>query len=144
MLFKITLWNWETWVDKKLNSPIDFYSYNWRVMINLAEKTRDTANLIVGNGWLRRQNNNLNKDPDFTKGLLLLEVDLLMILLIESTLKMLLRFLINNLIQNHIQKFFPSYHVRRVRLKKKHVDRDKMLSVEKVHFLYGSPIRFEV
>ncbi len=113
-------------------------------MINLAEKTRDTANLIVGNGWLRRQNNNLNKDPDFTKGLLLLEVDLLMILLIESTLKMLLRFLINNLIQNHIQKFFPSYHVRRVRLKKKHVDRDKMLSVEKVHFLYGSPIRFEV
>ncbi|MCN0157992.1 hypothetical protein [Mesomycoplasma ovipneumoniae] len=131
-------------MDKKLNSPIDFYSYNWRVMINLAEKTRDTANLIVGNGWLRRQNNNLNKDPDFTKGLLLLEVDLLMILLIESTLKMLLRFLINNLIQNHIQKFFPSYHVRRVRLKKKHVDRDKMLSVEKVHFLYGSPIRFEV
>ncbi|VEU71555.1 Uncharacterised protein [Mesomycoplasma ovipneumoniae] len=55
-------------MDKKLNSPIDFYSYNWRVMINLAEKTRDTANLIVGNGWLRRQNNNLNKDPDFTKG----------------------------------------------------------------------------
>ncbi|MDW2906502.1 hypothetical protein, partial [Mesomycoplasma ovipneumoniae] len=55
-------------MEEKLKSPIDFYSNNRWVMKNLAEKTRDTANLIVGNGWLRRQNNNLNKDPSFTKG----------------------------------------------------------------------------
>ncbi|MHA0348388.1 hypothetical protein ACXYWE_00215 [Mesomycoplasma ovipneumoniae] len=56
-------------MKEKLNSPIDFYSNNRWVMKNLAEKTRDTANLIVGNGWLRGwSNNNLNKDPGFTKG----------------------------------------------------------------------------
>ncbi|MHA0323193.1 hypothetical protein ACXYVI_02095, partial [Mesomycoplasma ovipneumoniae] len=46
--------------------------------------------------------------------------------------------------KSYTKVFFRSYHVRRVRLKKKHVDRHKMLSVEKVHFLYGIPIRFEV
>ncbi|WP_258841770.1 hypothetical protein [Mesomycoplasma ovipneumoniae] len=55
-------------MEEKLKSPIDFYSFNELVMWTLAQKTRDTANLIVGNGWLRRQNNNLNKDPGFTKG----------------------------------------------------------------------------
>ncbi|MCP9306769.1 hypothetical protein [Mesomycoplasma ovipneumoniae] len=56
-------------MNNKLKSPIDFYSNNWWVMKNLAEKTRDTANLIVGNEWLRGwSNNNLNKDPSFTKG----------------------------------------------------------------------------
>ncbi|MDW2834505.1 hypothetical protein [Mesomycoplasma ovipneumoniae] len=54
-------------MKEKLNPPIDFYSFNEPVMWALAQKTRDTANLIVGNGWLRRQNNNLNKDPGFTK-----------------------------------------------------------------------------
>ncbi|WP_341490594.1 hypothetical protein [Mesomycoplasma ovipneumoniae] len=37
-------------MKEKLNSPIDFYSNNRWVMWNLAEKTRDTANLIVGHG----------------------------------------------------------------------------------------------
>ncbi len=55
-------------MEEKLNSPIDFYSYNRWVMKNLAQKTRDTANLIVGNWWLGEPNNNLNKDPSFTKG----------------------------------------------------------------------------
>ncbi|MDW2931869.1 hypothetical protein R7X46_01065 [Mesomycoplasma ovipneumoniae] len=54
-------------MEEKLNSPIDFYSYYWWVMKNLAEKTRDTANLIVGNRWSIAPNNNLNKDSGFTK-----------------------------------------------------------------------------
>ncbi|MCP9306963.1 hypothetical protein NFI93_03695, partial [Mesomycoplasma ovipneumoniae] len=55
-------------MEEKLKSPIDFYSNNRWVMWNLAEKTRDTANLIVGNRWSIDPNNNLNKDPSFTKG----------------------------------------------------------------------------
>ncbi|MHA0292231.1 hypothetical protein [Mesomycoplasma ovipneumoniae] len=42
-------------MDNKLKSPIDFYSFNESVMWTLAEKTRDTANLIVGNWWLHHQ-----------------------------------------------------------------------------------------
>ncbi|WP_237700267.1 hypothetical protein [Mesomycoplasma ovipneumoniae] len=49
-------------MEEKLKSPIDFYSHNWWVMKNLAEKTRDTANLIVGNQRLGPRYNNLNKD----------------------------------------------------------------------------------
>ncbi|XBE77814.1 hypothetical protein VQY16_02495 [Mesomycoplasma ovipneumoniae] len=37
-------------------------------MKNLAEKTRNIANLIVENELLGGWNNNLNKDPGFTKG----------------------------------------------------------------------------
>ncbi|MDW2891202.1 hypothetical protein R7V75_01100 [Mesomycoplasma ovipneumoniae] len=55
-------------MEEKLKSPIDFYSFNEPVMWTLAQKTRDTANLIVGNWWLGEQSNNLNKDPGFTKG----------------------------------------------------------------------------
>ncbi|WP_069097058.1 hypothetical protein [Mesomycoplasma ovipneumoniae] len=46
--------------------------------------------------------------------------------------------------KSYTKIFFPSYHVRRARFKNEHVKRNKMLSVEKVHFLYGTPIRFEV
>ncbi|MHA0261619.1 hypothetical protein [Mesomycoplasma ovipneumoniae] len=55
-------------MEEKLKSPVDFYSFNEPVMWTLAQKTRDTANLIVGNWRLAEQNNNLNKDPGFTKG----------------------------------------------------------------------------
>ncbi|WP_341517568.1 hypothetical protein [Mesomycoplasma ovipneumoniae] len=54
-------------MDKKLNSPIDFYSYNEPVMKSLAEKTKYTANLILGNRWSWDPINNLNKDIGFTK-----------------------------------------------------------------------------
>ncbi|WP_069098559.1 hypothetical protein [Mesomycoplasma ovipneumoniae] len=132
-------------MKEKLNSPIDFYSHNWWVMKNLAEKTRDTANLIVGNGWLRRQNNNLNKDPGFTKGPFVTGSGLAHDSIDWTDPKN--AFEIPDKQSNpkpYTKVFFRSYHVRRVRLQDEHVDRDKMLNVEKVHFLYGSPIRFEV
>ncbi|MDW2908982.1 hypothetical protein [Mesomycoplasma ovipneumoniae] len=133
-------------MEEKLNSPIDFYSNNRWVMKNLAEKTRDTANLIVGNGWLRGwSNNNLNKDPGFTKGPFVTGSGLAHDSIDWTNPKN--AFEIPDKKSNpksYTKIFFPSYHVRRVRLKKKRVDRDKMLNVEKVHFLYGIPNRFEV
>ncbi|MFU0909543.1 hypothetical protein [Mesomycoplasma ovipneumoniae] len=39
-------------MEEKLKSPVDFYSFNEPVMWTLAQKTRDTSNLIVGNWWL--------------------------------------------------------------------------------------------
>ncbi|WNM17016.1 hypothetical protein RNM28_02515 [Mesomycoplasma ovipneumoniae] len=54
-------------MENKLNSPIDFYSYNEPVMKSLAEKTKYTANLILGNRWSWNPTNNLNKDIGFTK-----------------------------------------------------------------------------
>ncbi|MXR35379.1 hypothetical protein DR100_03865, partial [Mycoplasma hyopneumoniae] len=47
------------YIREKLNSPIDFYSNDRLVMRTLAEKTKDTANLILGNGRLTDPNNNL-------------------------------------------------------------------------------------
>ncbi|WP_240534013.1 hypothetical protein [Mesomycoplasma ovipneumoniae] len=132
-------------MDNKLNSPIDFYSYNRWVMKNLAQKTRDTANLIVGNWWLGEQSNNLNKDPSFTKGPFVTGSGLAHDSIDWNDPKN--AFEIPDKQSNpksYTKIFFPSYHVRRVRLKKKRVDRDKMLNVEKVHFLYGIPNRFEV
>ncbi|WP_240535873.1 hypothetical protein [Mesomycoplasma ovipneumoniae] len=132
-------------MKEKLNSPIDFYSFNEPVMWNLAEKTRDTANLIVGNRWSIDPNNNLNKDPSFTKDPFVTGSGLAHDSIDWTDPKN--AFEIPDKQSNpksYTKVFFPSYHVRRVRLKKKHVDRDKMLNVEKVHFLYGSPIRFEV
>ncbi|MDW2852980.1 hypothetical protein R7V75_01120 [Mesomycoplasma ovipneumoniae] len=138
-------------MEEKLKSPIDFYSNNRWVMKNLAEKTRDTANLIVGNGWLRRQNNNLNKDPSFTKGPFVTGSGLAHDSIdwtdpdnfFKSTHKDKVSKK-NSKKKQHIKVFFPGYHVRRARFKDEFVDRDRMLNVEKVHFLYGAPIRFEV
>ncbi|XBE78169.1 hypothetical protein VQY16_04380 [Mesomycoplasma ovipneumoniae] len=132
-------------MEEKLKSPVDFYSNNRSVMWNLAEKTRDTANLIVGNWRLAEQNNNLNKDPGFTKGPFVTGSGLAHDSIDWTDPKN--AFEIPDKQSNpksYTKIFFPSYHVRRVRLKKKRVDRDKMLNVEKVHFLYGKPIRFEV
>ncbi|WP_341488126.1 hypothetical protein [Mesomycoplasma ovipneumoniae] len=50
--------------------------------------------------------------------------------------------------KSYIKILFPSYHVRRARMikgkfeKKEFIPREKMLNVEKVHFLYGEAIRF--
>ncbi|WP_341495197.1 hypothetical protein [Mesomycoplasma ovipneumoniae] len=132
-------------MKEKLNSPIDFYSFNEPVMWNLAEKTRDTANLIVGKWWLASSNNNLNKDPGFTKGPFVTGSGLAHDSIDWTDPKN--AFEIPDKQSNpkpYTKVFFPSYHVRRVRLQDEHLKRNKMLSVEKVHFLYGSPIRFEV
>ncbi|MDW2835175.1 hypothetical protein R7U59_03210 [Mesomycoplasma ovipneumoniae] len=132
-------------MKEKLKSPIDFYSFNEPVMWTLAQKTRDTANLIVGKWWLASWNNNLNKDPGFTKGPFVTGSGLAHDSIDWTNPKN--AFEIPDKQSNpksYTKVFFRSYHVRRVRLNSEHVDRDKMLSVEKVHFLYGSPIRFEV
>ncbi len=132
-------------MDNKLKSPVDFYSFNEPVMWTLAQKTRDTANLIIENWRLAEQNNNLNKDPGFTKGPFVTGSGLAHDSIDWTDPKN--AFQIPDEKSNpksYTKIFFPSYHVRRVTLKKKRVDRDKMLNVEKVHFLYGSPIRFEV
>ncbi|WP_240533360.1 hypothetical protein [Mesomycoplasma ovipneumoniae] len=116
-------------------------------MKNLAEKTRDTANLIVGNGWLRRQNNNLNKDPGFTKGPFVTGSGLAHDSIDWTDPDNFFRTTHKDKEPDekpYIKVFFPGYHVRRVRFKREHLDRDEMLNVEKVHFLYGTPIRFDV
>ncbi|WNM14516.1 hypothetical protein [Mesomycoplasma ovipneumoniae] len=139
-------------MDKKLKSPIDFYSYNRSVMENLAIKTKYTANLLVGNKGPRNPNYNLNDDIGFTndrfvvgKGLASDAIDWtdpkneFDIKLDDSENK-----------KSYIKILFPSYHVRRVRMigkkqkgiKKEFIPREEMLNVEKVHFLYGEAIRF--
>ncbi|WP_240533377.1 hypothetical protein [Mesomycoplasma ovipneumoniae] len=138
-------------MKEKLNSPIDFYSFNEQVMWTLAEKTRDTANLIVGKWWLASSNDNLNKDPGFTKGPFVTGSGLAHDSIdwtdpdnfFKTTHKDKLSKK-NSKKKRHIKVFFPGYHVRRARFKDEFVDRDRMLNVEKVHFLYGTPIRFEV
>ncbi|WP_069097082.1 hypothetical protein, partial [Mesomycoplasma ovipneumoniae] len=139
-------------MEEKLNSPIDFYSNNRWVMKNLAEKTRDTANLIVGNGWLASSNNNLNKDPSFTKGPFVTGSGLAHDSIDWTDPKN--EFDIDKSkdkkIPSYIKIYFPNYHVRRLRMigkkekgiKSEFIPREKMLNIEKVHFLYGKPIRF--
>ncbi|MDW2834501.1 hypothetical protein R7V77_01315 [Mesomycoplasma ovipneumoniae] len=132
-------------MEEKLKSPIDFYSFNEPVMWTLAQKTRDTANLIVGNWWLGEQSNNLNKDPGFTKGPFVTGSGLAHDSIDWNDPKNIFKIPDEKSEPKWYTKiFFPSYHVRRARFKDEHVKRNKMLSVEKVHFLYGSPIRFEV
>ncbi|UVO15568.1 hypothetical protein KW512_01705 [Mesomycoplasma ovipneumoniae] len=134
-------------MEEKLKSPIDFYSNNWWVMKNLAEKTRDTANLIVGNGWLRRQNNNLNKDPSFTKGPFVTGSGLAHDSIDWTDPDNFFRTTHKDKEPDekpYIKVFFRGYHVRRARLRHEHLYRNEMLNVEKVHFLYGTPIRFNV
>ncbi|MDO6856301.1 hypothetical protein Q4502_01090 [Mesomycoplasma ovipneumoniae] len=135
-------------MEEKLKSPIDFYSNNRWVMWNLAEKTRDTANLIVGNGWLRGwSNNNLNKDPSFTKGPFVTGSGLAHDSIDWTDPDNFFRTTHKDKDPQdkpYIKVFFPGYHVRRARLRHEHLYRNEMLNVEKVHFLYGTPIRFDV
>ncbi|WP_069098910.1 hypothetical protein [Mesomycoplasma ovipneumoniae] len=137
-------------MEEKLNSPIDFYSNNRSVMKNLAEKTRDTANLIVGNRWSIDPNNNLNKDSSFTKGHFVVGEGLASDAIDWTDPKN--AFDIDpskdENIPSYVKIYFPSYHVRRARMikgkfeKRDFIQREKMLNVEKVHFLYGEAIRF--
>ncbi|MDW2912618.1 hypothetical protein R7U62_00710 [Mesomycoplasma ovipneumoniae] len=127
--------------EEKLNSPIDFYSYYWWVMKNLAEKTRDTANLIVGNRWSIAPNNNLNKDSGFTKDHFVVGEGLARGAIDWTDPKN--EFDIDESkdkkIPSYIKIYFPNYHVRRLRMigdKEKGIEsefipRKKMLNVEK-------------
>ncbi|MDW2930823.1 hypothetical protein R7X80_03095 [Mesomycoplasma ovipneumoniae] len=148
-------------MDNKLNAPIDFYSYNKLVMKNLAEKTKYTANLIVRNRWSWDPTNNLNKDIGFTKDRFVVGEGLASDAIDWTDPKN--EFDIddpdkntnkntntnkNKNIPSYIKIYFPSYHVRRARMiegkfeKNDFIRREKMLNVEKVHFLYGEAIRF--
>ncbi|MDW2835173.1 hypothetical protein [Mesomycoplasma ovipneumoniae] len=137
-------------MEEKLKSPIDFYSNNRSVMWNLAEKTRDTANLIVGNRWSIDPNNNLNKDSGFIKGHFVVGEGLASDAIDWTNPKN--EFDIDpskdENIPSYVKIYFPSFHVRRARMikgkfdKKEFIKREKMLNVEKVHFLYGKAIRF--
>ncbi|UVO15261.1 hypothetical protein KW512_03785 [Mesomycoplasma ovipneumoniae] len=148
-------------MDKKLNSPIDFYSYNQSVMKNLAEKTKYTANLIVRNRWSWDPTNNLNKDIGFTKDHFVVGEGLASDAIDWTNPKNAFDIVDpsknenenenvneNKNIPSYIKIYFPSYHVRRARMikgkfeKKEFIRREKMLNVEKVHFLYGEAIRF--
>ncbi|WP_341493524.1 hypothetical protein [Mesomycoplasma ovipneumoniae] len=139
-------------MNKKLNSPIDFYSYNRSVMENLAIKTKYTANLMVGNKGPRNPNYNLNKDIGFTNDRFVVGEGLASDAIDWTDPKN--AFDIdtskNRNIPSYVKIYFPSYHVRRVRMigkkqkgiKKEFIPREEMLNVEKVHFLYGEAIRF--
>ncbi|MDO6856832.1 hypothetical protein Q4502_03865, partial [Mesomycoplasma ovipneumoniae] len=140
-------------MDNKLNSPIDFYSYNEPVMKSLAEKTKYTANLILGNRWSWNPTNNLNKDIGFTKDRFVVGDGLASDAIDWTDPKN--EFDIddpnkntNKNIPSYIKIYFPSYHVRRARMiegkfeENEFIPRKKMLNVEKVHFLYGEAIRF--
>ncbi len=140
-------------MENKLNSPIDFYSYNEPVMKSLAEKTKYTANLIVANRWSWDPTNNLNKDIGFTKDRFVVGEGLASDAIDWANPKN--EFDIddpnkntNKNIPSYIKIYFPSYHVRRARMiegkfeENEFIPRKKMLNVEKVHFLYGEAIRF--
>ncbi|MHA0311777.1 hypothetical protein ACXYWI_00635 [Mesomycoplasma ovipneumoniae] len=146
-------------MDKKLNSPIDFYSYNEPVMKSLAEKTKYTANLIVRNRWSIDPTNNLNKDIGFTKDHFVVGEGLANDAIDWTNPKNAFDIYDtsknenengneNKNIPSYVKIYFPSYHVRRARMikgkfgKREFIRREKMLNVEKVHFLYGEAIRF--
>ncbi|MCP9306771.1 hypothetical protein [Mesomycoplasma ovipneumoniae] len=146
-------------MDKKLNSPIDFYSYNEPVMKSLAEKTKYTANSIVKNRWSWDPTNNLNKDIGFTKDHFVVGEGLANDAIDWTNPKNAFDIYDtskngnengneNKNIPSYVKIYFPSYHVRRARMikgkfgKREFIRREKMLNVEKVHFLYGEAIRF--
>ncbi|MDW2834507.1 hypothetical protein R7U59_00425 [Mesomycoplasma ovipneumoniae] len=139
-------------MEEKLNSPIDFYSNNRWVMENLAIKTRDTANFIVGNRWSIDPNNNLNKDSGFTKDHFVVGEGLASDAIDWTNPKN--AFDIDpskdENIPSYVKIYFPSYHVRRARMikgkvaKREFIRREKMLNMEKVHFLYGMPKKFNI
>ncbi len=139
-------------MDKKLNSPIDFYSYNQSVMKNLAIKTKYTANLLVGNKGPRNPNYNLNKDIGFTNDRFVVGQGLASDAIDWTDPKNEFDIKLDDREneQSYVKIFFPSYHVRRVRMigkkqkgiKREFIPREEMLNVEKVHFLYGNPSKF--
>ncbi|WP_348602604.1 hypothetical protein ABJ972_02935 [Mesomycoplasma hyopneumoniae] len=140
------------YIREKLNSLLIFYSNDRLVMWALAEKTKDTANLILGNGRLTDPNNNLNKDIGFTKDRFVVGEGLANDAIDWTNPKN--EFDIqpskaqNN--QSYVKIYFPSYHVRRLRMirdnkrgiKREFIKREKMLNIEKVHFLYGKADKF--
>ncbi|MDW2908984.1 hypothetical protein [Mesomycoplasma ovipneumoniae] len=141
-------------MEEKLKSPIDFYSYDRLVMWNLAQKTKYTANLIVGNRWSWDPTNNLNKDIGFTKDHFVVGEGLASDAIDWTDPKN--EFDIDKSKdknkQSYVKIYFPNYHVRRLRMigdKEKGIEsefipRKKMLNVEKVHFLYGIPTKFNI
>ncbi|MDW2918885.1 hypothetical protein, partial [Mesomycoplasma ovipneumoniae] len=139
-------------MDKKLKSPIDFYSYNRSVMENLAIKTKYTANLLVGNKGPRNPNYNLNKDIGFTNDRFVVGQGLASDAIDWTDPKNEFDIKLDDREneQSYVKIFFPSYHVRRVRMigkkqkgiKREFIPREEMLNVEKVHFLYGNPSKF--
>ncbi|WDV48656.1 hypothetical protein PWA39_03935 [Mesomycoplasma ovipneumoniae ATCC 29419] len=106
------------YIKEKLNSPIDFYSYNESVMKTLAIKTKDTANLIVRNERLVDPNNNLNKDSGFTKDNFVVGEDLVndVIDWTDSKNKFDVEPSRSTNEQPYVKIYFPSYHVRRLRM----------------------------
>ncbi|MDW2913925.1 hypothetical protein R7V41_00075 [Mesomycoplasma ovipneumoniae] len=140
------------YIKEKLNSPIDFYSYNESVMKTLAIKTKDTANLIVRNESLADPNNNLNKDSGFNKDNFVVGEGLVndVIDWTDPKNKFYLDPSRDENKQPYVKIYFPSYHVRRLRMigdkqkgvKSEFIPRKKMLNVEKAHFLYGKPDKF--
>ncbi|WHF53489.1 hypothetical protein [Mesomycoplasma ovipneumoniae] len=141
-------------MEEKLKSPIDFYSYDRLVMWNLAQKTKYTANLIVGNRWSWDPTNNLNKDIGFTKDHFVVGEGLASDAIDWTDPKN--EFDIDKSKdknkQSYVKIYFPNYHVRRLRMigdkekgiKSEFIPRKKMLNVEKVHFLYGIPTKFNI
>ncbi|WNM13152.1 hypothetical protein [Mesomycoplasma ovipneumoniae] len=137
-------------MDKKLKSPIDFYSYSRSVMENLAIKTKYTANLLVGNKGPRNPNYNLNKDIGFTNDRFVVGEGLASDAIDWTDPKNAFNIELNDKKnkKSYVKILFPSYHVRRARMikgkfeKKEFIPREKMLNIEKVHFLYGNAIRF--
>ncbi|WP_341500931.1 hypothetical protein [Mesomycoplasma ovipneumoniae] len=137
-------------MDKKLKSPIDFYSYSRSVMENLAIKTKYTANLLVGNKGSRNPNYNLNKDIGFTNDRFVVGEGLASDAIDWTDPKNAFNIELNDKKnkKSYVKILFPSYHVRRARMikgkfeKKEFIPREKMLNIEKVHFLYGNAIRF--
>ncbi|MCP9306767.1 hypothetical protein [Mesomycoplasma ovipneumoniae] len=140
------------YIREKLNSPIDFYSNNRLVMWTLAQKTKDTANLIVRNERLADPNNNLNKDSGFTKDSFVVGEGLASDAIDWTDPKN--EFDVEPSPEKnyrpYIKIYFPGYHVRRLRMigdkqkgiKSEFIPREKMLNIEKVHFLYGKPDKF--
>ncbi|MHA0349749.1 hypothetical protein ACXYVO_03775, partial [Mesomycoplasma ovipneumoniae] len=105
-------------MDKKLNSPIDFYSYNRLVMENLAIKTKYTANLMVGNKGPRNPNYNLNKDIGFTNDRFVVGQGLASDVIDWTDPKNEFDIKLDDREnkKSYIKILFPSYHVRRVRM----------------------------
>ncbi|WNM15008.1 hypothetical protein [Mesomycoplasma ovipneumoniae] len=141
------------YIKEKLNSPllifIPIMNQLWKT---LAIKTKDTANLIVRNESLADPNNNLNKDSGFNKDNFVVGEDLVNDVIDWTDPKNKFYFdpSRDENKQPYVKIYFPSYHVRRLRMigdkqkgiKSEFIPRKKMLNVEKVHFLYGKPDKF--
>ncbi|XBE78178.1 hypothetical protein VQY16_04435 [Mesomycoplasma ovipneumoniae] len=87
-------------------------------MKTLAIKTKDTANLIVRNESLADPNNNLNKDSGFNKDNFVVGEDLVndVIDWTDPKNKFYLDPSRDENKQPYVKIYFPSYHVRRLRM----------------------------